>query len=283
MYETLIEASELKQLQNTHSNICVFDCRFSLADTVAGKRLWEASHVAGAYYAHLDNDLSSKIVPDLTGRHPLPDPQIFIEWLRLHGINEDTQIIAYDSAGGAIACRLWWLCRWVGHHNCAVLNGGFSAWEAVGETDAHQPSFPRNGNIVRQSSLVKSLSTRDVIKHKTALLVDAREYQRYLGKEEPIDIVAGHIPGAISYPFPENLDKSGKFKSTTDLQQRFSTLREQALEKEIIMYCGSGITAIHNILAMVVAGFESPTLYEDSWSGWILNSKRNISVGESNA
>lgn len=280
MYDTLIEASELKVLLTTHSNICLFDCRFSLADTAIGKKLWKTSHIPGAYYSHLDDDLSSKLVPGVTGRHPLPKPEDFVNWLRLHGVNRDTQIIAYDSAAGAIACRLWWLCRWIGHDSCAVLDGGFSAWEAIGETGANRATPSRNGNIVRQPSLVKSFNTQGVIEHKSALLVDAREYPRYLGEQEPIDAVAGHIPGAISYPFPENIDKNGKFKSAIDLRSRFNSLQEQSQKKELIMYCGSGVTAIHNILAMTIAGFDSPTLYEDSWSGWILNSDREIAVGE---
>lgn len=281
MYTTLIEATELKSLLATNSDICIFDCRFSLADTAAGKRQWEQSHIARAHYADLDNNLSSNVTPGITGRHPLPEPQVFVDWLATHGVNHDTQIIAYDSASGAIACRLWWLCKWIGHESCAVLNGGLNAWEpVVGTTDSERTTISGNGNIVRQSALVKSLKTHDVINHKEALLVDAREYPRYLGEQEPIDPVAGHIPGAVSYPFLENLDNNGKFIDRKALQLRFSLLHEQAQQKELIMYCGSGVTAIHNILAMDVADFTLPTLYEDSWSGWILDPKRKISCGD---
>lgn len=280
MHTNLIEAGELESLLATQTDICIFDCRFSLADTTAGEKLWETSHIAGAHYAHLDKNLSGEIMPGITGRHPLPKPEVFVDWLAAHGVNHETQIIAYDSAGGAIAGRLWWLCQWIGHQRCAVLNGGLSAWETIAITDSKPVSTTGHGNIVRQTALVTSVNTPELVKHKTAVIIDAREYPRFLGEQEPIDPVAGHIPSAISYPFVQNLDNNGKFLSRKALQLRFKSLHEQCNGKELIMYCGSGVTAIHNILAMDVAGFNRPTLYEDSWSGWILDSDRKISVGE---
>ncbi len=277
MYDVLIEASELKELINANAEICIFDCRFSLNDTDAGKKLWQESHIPSAFYAHLDDDLCSKIIPTETGRHPLPEKPDFIKWLCLHGVNEDTQIIAYDSAGGAIAGRLWWLCRWIGHSRCAVLNGGLDQWNKIAQSDAIQTTPQGHGTITIKTALLNSLNTRQVIDHKNAQLVDAREYPRYLGEQEPIDPIAGHIPGAVSYPFPENLDAQGKFISLELLKSRFKELDNQG--KELIMYCGSGVTAIHNILAMTAAGFKSPILYEDSWSGWILDSSRKIATG----
>ena len=281
MHDTLIEADVLKALLSTNTKVCVFDCRFSLADTGAGKGLWQAGHIPNAYYAHLDDNLSSRVIANVTGRHPLPEKEEFVRWLAQHGVDQDTQVIAYDSAGGAIAARLWWLCRWIGHQSCAVLNGGYKTWEAIAATEIHQASPSKLGNIKAAASLVKNLRTQDILEHPNALLIDARERPRFLGEQEPIDPISGHIPNALSYPFPENTDADGKFKNVEILQSRYSPLNDASHDREIIMYCGSGVTAIHNILAMAVAGFETPTLYEDSWSGWILDSKRKVAVGES--
>ncbi|MCB1756015.1 MAG: sulfurtransferase [Gammaproteobacteria bacterium] len=279
MFDTLISAGQLKPLIDSTSDYCIVDCRFNLADTGEGRRAWQAGHLPGAFYAHLDDDLSGRLIAGQTGRHPLPDRSTFLQTLASFGIGPDTQIIAYDSSGGAIAARLWWLCRWIGHRACAVLDGGIQAWTDALVTDrpVAKPADPLPDN----PPLLDALTTQDIQTNGSLLLIDARERARYLGEVEPIDPVAGHIPGAVCLPFPENLDSNGLFLDRPALARRYQPFSGNG--KTPVMYCGSGVTAAHNVLAMTHAGLPTPALYAESWSGWITDPERPVATGERNA
>lgn len=248
------------------------DCRFDLADTDMGKKQFEHTHVPGALYAHLDNDLSGEIIKGVTGRHPLPEKDEFESLVRNWGINQNDQIIIYDQWHGGIAARLWWLFKHFGHENVAVLNGGWRKWIELdlpvnNEKNLHMTSSWKakksQNDFINATEIFTSLSED----HSHKLLIDARTTPRYEGKEEPIDPIAGHIPGAINLPFLENLNEDGLWKSTLDIRARFLSVIEPA--DEIAFYCGSGVTACHNILALNYAGLKSAKLYPGSWSDWI--------------
>ena len=273
-YTTLISVDALHDHLSSSDWVMV-DCRFSLKDTEKGRRAYLESHLPGAVYAHLDEDLSGQIIPGKTGRHPLPDVETFATWLGKQGISNTTQVVAYDDMGGPIAARLWWMMRWLGHEKVAVLDGGWHQWGQKGytvTTDLPTPS-PHTFIPSPDTSLIATLE--DVQKHATSssVLIDARAYERYAGIKEPIDPVAGHIPGAYSFPFKENLDNAGLFKSAAALQERFAAI---AREKNIVCYCGSGVTAAHNILAMTYAGLQHVALYPGSWSEWIVDPERAV-------
>lgn len=271
MYDTLISPEELHQHYKKDNWILV-DCRFSLADKEAGRRNYFKAHIPGAVYAHLDDDLSGPIIPGQTGRHPLPTveqaSQLFSSW----GISEDTQVIAYDDMSGAIASRLWWMFKWLGHEEVAVLDGGIQAWENV--------AYPLNTGI--ESNPARIFTAREnkffyldknAIKERSTdyLLIDSRTSERYRGEFEPIDAIAGHIPGAINYPHPGNVDENGRWHSPEVLKTQFLSLLNNHYSEKVIFYCGSGVTACRNILAMEYAGLGRALLYPGSWSEWIIN------------
>jgi thiosulfate/3-mercaptopyruvate sulfurtransferase len=242
----------------------IVDCRWSLGDTEAGRRNYTAGHIPGAIYASLDDDLAAPTGP---GRHPLPDPEDFAGWLGRSGIGPDHRVVAYDDAGGAIAARLWWMLRAIGYRRVAVLEGGLQAWERGGQplsTDPPQfphtePQWAEGGAVVDRDDLIANLG--DV------QLVDARDPERFRGDSEPIDPVAGHIPTAVNLPHRDNLDTTGRFLSPDMLRRRFTAAGLDPGE-EVVVYCGSGVTACHDILAMEIAGFDKVTLYPGSWSDW---------------
>jgi thiosulfate/3-mercaptopyruvate sulfurtransferase len=281
-FTTLISCDELGKLQTSGDDIVIVDCRFDLGDVTAGIKDYQAGHIEGAFYAHLDNTLSGQLITGKTGRHPLPLKTNFVDWLNSIGVNENTQIIAYDAANGAIAARLWWLCQWVGHTSCAVLNGGFKAWSLKHNASQAHPINHRRGSIVVGFEQVSALSSEAVLANHSILLIDARENARYLGDVEPIDPVSGHIPGALNLPFTNNLDENDFFISKSNLRKRFEPLHLQHPNKTKVMYCGSGVTAAHNIVAMSYAGLAPAKLYADSWSGWITDKNRPIATGENN-
>lgn len=282
VYTTLISAKELNDNLD-HPDWVILDCRFSLGDTAKGRQDYLASHIPDAGYVHLDEDLSGPIISGETGRHPLPPVHKFIEKLRSWGIDRHTQVVAYDDMGGPFAARLWWMLKWLGHEYVAVLDGGFPAWTREGYPVTHalttakpshySPSLASN-RAVSADSVLHSLTNPD------SILVDARAEQRYAGLHEPIDPVAGHIPGAQSFPFKGNLNDDGSFKSKQELQVRFESLNTPSKNSQIICYCGSGVTAAHNILAMVHAGLPFPLMYPGSWSEWITDSDRPIKKSE---
>ncbi len=278
MLNTLVSSTELAENTNNQQWV-IIDCRFSLADTHYGQVAYDAGHIARAQYAHLDHHLSSPIVPGLTGRHPLPDRDQLSQQLRSWGVSKTSQIVAYDDNIGAIAARLWWLCQWLGHEACAVLDGGFASWQRAGHeltTDIEQPV---SGNFLPNTPLLECMSSESLAESKSGLLLlDAREEERFRGESEPIDPVAGHIPGALNYPFQLNVNENGKFKSAAQLHQQFSTVLARADEQPIVHYCGSGVTAAHNILAMTYAGLGKSMLYAGSFSEWITRGGEQFQV-----
>jgi len=257
------------------------DCRFSLADTDRGQAAYQQSHIPGAVYAHLDHDLSGTVIPGETGRHPWPSPEAFAATCSAWGIDGASQVVAYDDFGGAIAARLWALLRWLGHEAVAVLDGGWPRWDAEGRPVRGGTEHRAPRAFIPHPDPALLVSTEEVAgRAPDILLLDARAHERYLGLVEPIDPVAGHIPGAYSAPFGENLDEHGCFLPPDQLRDRFdSVLRDTPVEK-VICYCGSGVTANHNRLAMAYAGMGLPMLYPGSWSEWITSRERPMVTGD---
>ncbi len=274
-YTSLIEAQTLHEYLGKE-NIVIIDCRFSLQDTEKGYQQYLAEHIPGAYYAHLDKDLSGAIIPGKTGRHPLPKADNLVALFSSWGIDEGKQVVVYDNKSGAIAARLWWLLRWLGHHSVAVLNGGWKIWNELGlPTDNKKPS-PKAANFIakeQQHLKVDASFVEKVRENEYYHLVDSRAARRYQGIEEPIDPVAGHIPGAINLSFMENVNDNGVFIEKEKLKNRFSNLKEAS---KTVFYCGSGVTACHNILAYFHAGLGEALLYPGSWSEWITDENRPV-------
>ena len=278
---TLISAAKLASLLD-HPRLRLVDCRFDLADRQAGRRVYAAGHLPGAVYAHLDENLAAAVTPG-TGRHPLPDPAVFADILGGWGIDRHSQVVAYDGGPGAIAARLWWMLRWLGHSQVAVLDGGYAAWTALGgatvsgihaNAGARFEPAPRPGMIMDRSQVVDGLAAG------TLLLIDVRARPRYLGDDEPLDKVAGRVPGAINVPYEENLDQEGRFQLPRNLEQKYATLRKAHPGKQICFMCGSGVTACHGLLAMEVAGLPGARLYPGSWSEWITDTTLPVALGE---
>ncbi|MDJ0800913.1 MAG: sulfurtransferase [Calothrix sp. MO_167.B12] len=249
--------------------IAIADCRFSLAEPDLGQQQYQTSHIPGAYYLNLNQDLSSP-VREHGGRHPLPDPQLFAQKLSAMGVQwQQTLIVAYDDSRQAFASRLWWLLRYLGHERVAVLDGGFNAWLQAGYevTDVIPP--PRLGNFVPQINQ-QMVVDREIVKNRQDLpgvvLVDSRDSDRYAGIREPIDKVAGHIPGAVNYPWKQVTDSQGYLLSPQEQRQRWL---EMETAEEIMVYCGSGVTACVNLLSLELAGIGGAKLYAGSWSDWI--------------
>lgn len=278
MYTTLITAPELNTLSEK-GNVLVLDCRFSLADAGYGQRVYSEAHLPGACFMHLDDDLSSPITPE-TGRHPLPDVDKLADKLRSYGLNNNLQVVVYDDCGGAMAARTWWLLRWLGHDAVAVLNGGYPHWVQAGfeVTQAVPQAEPGNFAVSLRDEM--NLSVDEVLKSlddQSITLVDARGAERYRGEQEPIDPVAGHIPGALNRPLTDNLE-NGLFKSAEQLQAEWQQLLGTVDPQRIVHYCGSGVTACHNQLAMAVAGITGTRIYAGSWSEWIREPARPIAT-----
>lgn len=259
-----------------------FDCRFDLTDTSAGRRAHLSGHIPGARYAHLDDDLSSPITAT-SGRHPLPAPEILAHKLGQWGMNASKQAVVYDEAGGAVAGRLWWLLRWLGHTQVALLDGGLAKWQrerrAV-STDApaavasvFQPH--RDDNLWMNTAFVER-----AIEGDEQLLIDARANKRFRGEVEPLDKVAGHIPGSVNRPFQDNLDDAGCFLPVAELGAQLGALLNDHSPSQVISTCGSGVTACHNILAMEHVGLAGARLYAGSWSEWITDSSRPVAMGD---
>jgi thiosulfate/3-mercaptopyruvate sulfurtransferase len=283
-YTTLISPSELSS-HLSNPNWAIVDCRFDLKDAGRGRREYTLAHIPGAVYAHLDEDLSGPVVRGLTGRHPLPTVDSAAQTFARLGIGADVQVVAYDDLGGALAAaRLWWLLRWLGHDAAAVLDGGWQAWIADESRPAHEQGVearpPRAFAPRERPEMVVTASQVDAARQDTAFRVlDARAADRYRGENETIDPVAGHIPGAISCPFAGNLNPSGAFRPADRLKARFERLLGGTPADQAIFYCGSGVTAAHNILAMAHAGLGLARLYAGSWSEWITDGRRPVAAG----
>ena len=281
VFSTLISAQEVvKNLNNP--TWAIVDCRFALTDTEQGWRDYQTSHIAGAIYAHLDEDLSGSIIPGKTSRHPLPTIETFAQTLSGWGIDADTQVVAYDSMGGAIAARLWWMLHWMGHRAVAVLDGGWSAWQKDSHPtrDGVESREARNFNpMPRPELLVQANDVLQIGNDPNHRLFDSRSEERYRGENETLDPVGGHIPGAQSLPFAANLDDDGRFRPPEDLRLRFQQQVDETPAENTVFYCGSGVTAAHNILAMAHAGLGHARLYAGSWSEWITDPDRPVETG----
>ncbi|THH37656.1 sulfurtransferase [Neolewinella litorea] len=270
MTTPIISAEELSSL--LADNPLVLDCRFDLMAPDAGRQQYLESHIPGARYLHLNEDLSGTVVPGKTGRHPLPDRHDFARLMGSLGLTPDRPVVAYDDKGGGIAARAWWLIKDLGHDAVAVLDGGYDAWlEIGGRTEwgpvMAEPAEPYPLAPAGRLGTRDRAQTEQLRKDPSCTLVDSRTPERYRGEVEPIDPVAGHIPGAINLPWPDNLE-NGKFKSREALRERFAALQKEPQQN--VFYCGSGVTACHNILAYYYAFDELPALYPGSWSEYLL-------------
>ncbi|MGZ8174634.1 MULTISPECIES: sulfurtransferase [Methylobacter] len=276
-YTTLVSAETLHQQLN-HPDWIIIDCRFSLADTEAGAKAYRHGHIPNARYAHLDKDLSSAIT-DFTGRHPLPNFALLAKKLGDWGVTNTSQVVVYDDAGGAFAGRLWWLLRCMGHDKVAVLNGGIKQWQKQGLSVTTTLPTVKSATFrpyLNEAAWLNALQVQNSMARKSIRLIDARTPERYHGKQEPIDPVAGHIPGALNRAFQLNLDSNGLFLSAEQLREQFNQLIGTTVPEQVVHYCGSGVTACHNLLAMEYAGLTGSKLYAGSWSEWIRNKNRAI-------
>lgn len=279
-FSDLISPTELAA-RLAEPSLRVVDCRASLQSPTAGREAYAKSHLPRATFADLLEDLSGPIVPGVTGRHPLPDVDVLVAKLRRFGISGTHQVVVYDDAGGAFAARLWWLLRWLGHDTVAVLDGGFPAW--VGEgwpvTDDVASVPPGDFAGAPRPELLVTVRELSVPESSSRPLFDARAPERYRGDVEPIDPVAGHIPGAVNLPFAGNL-RDGRFLPPAELRARIAAALHGALPESAIVYCGSGVTACHDVLAFARAGLPLPRLYAGSWSEWITDPARPIERGD---
>ncbi|MBE9049996.1 sulfurtransferase [Nostocales cyanobacterium LEGE 11386] len=249
--------------------VVIVDCRFSLADPQLGKQQYQASHIKGSYYLDLNEDLSSPVGKH-GGRHPLPHPNDLAKKLAAMGVDfQKTLVVAYDDSRLAFASRLWWLLRYLGHDQVAVLDGGFAGWQQAGYTVTDVIPQPKQGNFIPQITTELVVDIEAVKNRKDSpavVLVDSRESDRYRGEREPIDKIAGHIPGAVNYPWQEVTNSLGYLLTQPEQRQRWEKL-DQA--EEIFVYCGSGVTACVNLLSLELANIHTGKLYAGSWSDWI--------------
>jgi thiosulfate/3-mercaptopyruvate sulfurtransferase len=273
-FSAVISSQELTS-RLLEPKLCLVDCRASLQNAAAGRVAYAKAHLPGASFADLLEDLSGPIVPGQTGRHPLPSVEAFTAKARSWGIGAQSQVVVYDDAAGAFAARLWWMLRWLGHDAVAVLDGGFPAWVAEGRalTDALPEQAP--GDFTPEPRPHWLVTARELAAPQSTSrrLFDARAPERFAGDVEPIDPVAGHIPGAVNLPFADNL-QDGRFRSPAKLRQRFALALDGTPPEAAVVYCGSGVTACHDILAFAHAGLPLPRLYAGSWSEWITDPAR---------
>jgi thiosulfate/3-mercaptopyruvate sulfurtransferase len=275
MFTTLIDDQTVfKHLDDP--NWVIVDCRFDFADTDAGRLAYETGHIPGAVYAHLDNDLSNPPITD-NGRHPLPPADVLRDRFGRLGITDGKQVVAYDSANGGIASRLWWLLRYMGHESVAVLDGGWAAWQTA--------NFPIKGGVEKQTAVLFTgephthwlVLANDVL--SVPLLIDSRAAPRYRGEVEPLDPVAGHIPGACNYFYQRNWGENGRYLPPKQLSDQLSAVIGDVNPDDVVFYCGSGVTACVNLLALAHSGLGNGRLYAGSWSDWCRDSTKPIALG----
>lgn len=277
---TLIQAEELA-LRMDAAAVRIFDCRFDLARPDAGRTMYAAGHVPGAMYADLNVDLSAPPTA-ASGRHPLPSPATFEAWLRTRGVNLGSVVVAYDDGNAAYASRLWWMLRWVGHDEAFVLDGGLRRWTALGlPTDTRVPT-PTPGDFVarpRPQMVADAAQVMAGIGDGAIRMLDARGPERYRGEVEPIDPVAGHVPGARNHPFTTNLGPDGRFLPASQLKASLAGPLGEVAPQGTIAMCGSGVTACQLLLAMEHAGLPGGRLYAGSWSEWCRDPARPVARG----
>jgi thiosulfate/3-mercaptopyruvate sulfurtransferase len=298
MYTTLISVEQLKALQAAGKPLMVFDCTFDLARPHAGEQQYREAHIPGAVYANLDTDLSAPHgvpgkggtviaadmgLPASGGRHPLPSRERFAEWLSTVGFSNGMQAVVYDRNGLNYCGRLWWMLQWVGHEAVAVLDGGLQAWQAAGgEVTGQEEPTHFQSNFVLGPERVRLVVTDTVLQRlgdTGQTIIDARAAPRYRGEVEPLDPVAGHIPGALNRPFSENLGADGRLKPAAQLRQEFDALLAGRDPAGVVHQCGSGVSALPNLLAMRVAGYDITGLYAGSWSEWCSDAARPVARG----
>ena len=285
-YDLLISAEQLQQLLADKKPVRVFDCSFDLSDAASGHRQYLEAHIPASVYAHLDIAMSDKHGGVSGGRHPLPTREKFAIWLSSVGMANDMQAVVYDRNGANYCGRLWWMLKWAGHANVAVLDGGLQAWQAAGgavasgEEPAHfQTNFeisPELANLVATQTVANNLG------RPVQTLIDARGAPRFRGEVEPLDPIAGHIPGALNRPFAQNIGADGKFKPANILKTEFETLLAGRDPASVVHHCGSGVSAVPNILAMQIAGLADVSkqgLYAGSWSDWCSDPSRPMAQG----
>jgi len=282
-HDTLIQPTELAALlQNDPAATVVFDCSFDLADLAAGRRAYDAGHVPGAIYLNLDADLSGTKT-GRNGRHPLPAKDAFARRLAEAGVDDETQVVAYDGACGMYAARLWWMLRWAGHGRAALLDGGITAWREQGfGVETASPASRPPGRFSVRPSLVTTVDYDAVLANLDSgrrLVVDARAPDRFRGENETLDPIGGHIPGARNRLFRDNLAADGRFKPAAQLKAEFDAITGGRAAAELVLQCGSGVTACHNLLALEVAGLGGAALYPGSWSEWSAQPGAPIATG----
>jgi thiosulfate/3-mercaptopyruvate sulfurtransferase len=290
--DTNINDTDINDTDINDADLVVFDCRFSLADADAGEAAWRGSRLPSARYAHLNRDLSDlrSLHMSGSGRHPWPQAEVFVAWLVRNGVSPRTQVVAYDAGDGAYAARLWCLLRALGHRNVAVLDGGWAQWNALGlpvsgavdtrAIDSAATHATKDGFAPRFEAM-RLFDATDVPARLAAgdALIDARAAERFRGEVEPIDRVAGHVPGALNRPYAMNLE-DGHFKSAERLGEEFRALLGARRADNAIVMCGSGVTACHHLLSMEHAGLHGAALFTGSWSGWIEDATRPIATGD---
>lgn len=284
-YQTLISSTALSEMLPS-SEIIIFDCRFAGMTYPNAVEAFETNHIHGSSYLHLNDDLSDLSITG-EGRHPLPIPKLFAEKIGWSSINPETQIVVYDEWHGGMAARCWWMIQALGHHKVALLDGGYEAWkknEGLMEKGMSQKNerTVTNNEEFRFEGLIHHSDVLEIISNDNQCLIDARAAIRYDGIKEHLDPIAGHIPSALNYPFLDNLNEDKVWKSPEELKERFEPIFAKHRAEDIVMYCGSGVTACHNILAMRHAGYPMVNLYPASWSGWISDKNRPLITRESN-
>ena len=289
MYTTLISAPQLQALQLSGQPLMVFDCSFELMEPGAGDRQYQQAHIPGAVRADLDRHLSAaKTSTDAAsgGRHPLPSRDTLAAWLSRIGFTNAMQAVVYDRQGVNYCGRLWWMLKWAGHENVAVLDGGLQAWQAnggetqSGQTDASTPASASNYLLApAKATLLATEKIASQLGRPTQNLVDARGAPRFKGEVEPLDPVAGHIPGALNRPFNLNLGADGKFKAAPELRAEFEALLAGRNPATVVHHCGSGVSAVPNLIAMEIAGLGRTALYAGSWSEWCSDPARPCAQG----
>jgi len=279
----LIDGAHLRELLGS-PDLVILDCRHDLAQPEAGRQQYAQGHIPGAVFAHLDHDLAGARTGS-NGRHPLPDRETLAARLGSWGVGPASRVVAYDASEGAYAARAWWLLRWLGHGRVAVLDGGWNAWLAAGlPVDAQQPE-PVPGHFHVGIPLQAVTDVSAVLAHALAparagmLLLDARAPDRFEGRNETIDPVGGHIPGAVNRFWKDNLDGHGRFKTAAALRGEYGALLEGRAPQQVVAQCGSGVTACHDLLALHLAGLPGAALYPGSWSEWIADPSRPVAQG----